>query len=62
MLITPPTLARYTVGLAIAAAVAFLVWYFSSIVVDILVSALLAIIFNPLACRLSRLRIKGWRR
>ena len=46
MLLTPPTLARYTVGLLIAVAVAFLMWYFRSIVVYILVSALLAIIFN----------------
>ena len=48
MLLTPPTLARYTVGLLIAVAVAFLMWYFRSIVVYILVSALLAIIFKPL--------------
>ena len=60
MLLTPPTLARYTVGLLIAVAVAFLMWYFRSIVVYILVSALLAIIFKPLAGRLARLRIRGW--
>ena len=53
MLLTPPTLARYTVGLLIAVAVAFLMWYFRSIVVYILVSALLAIIFNPLVGRLA---------
>lgn len=60
MLLTPPTLARYTVGLLIAVAVAFLMWYFRSIVVYILVSALLAIIFKPLVGRLARLRIRGW--
>ena len=59
MLLTPPTLARYTVGLLIAVAVAFLMWYFRSIVVYILVSALLAIIFKPLVGRLARLRIRG---
>ena len=48
------------VGLLIAVAVAFLMWYFRSIVVYILVSALLAIIFKPLAGRLARLRIRGW--
>lgn len=47
MLLTPSTLARYAVGLLIAVAVAFLMWYFRSIVVYILVSALLAIIFKP---------------
>jgi len=61
MQITPSTLVRYVVGLTIAAAVAFLVWYFRSIVVYILVSALLAVIFRPLVSRLSRLRVKGWR-
>lgn len=60
MLLTPPTLARYAVGLLIAVAVAFLMWYFRSIVVYILVSALLAIIFKPLVGRLARLRIRGW--
>ena len=60
MLLTPPTLARYTVGLLIAVAVAFLMWYFRSIVVYILVSALLAIICKPLVGRLARLRIRGW--
>lgn len=53
-------LARTVVGAAVAAAVAFLVWYFRSIVVYILVSALLAIVFNPLVDRLSRLRFRGW--
>lgn len=53
MLLTPPTLARYAVGLLIAVAVAFLMWYFRSIVVYILVSALLAIIFKPLVGRLA---------
>lgn len=56
MLLTPSTLARYAVGLLIAVAVAFLMWYFRSIVVYILVSALLAIIFKPLVGRLARLR------
>lgn len=38
----------------------FLVWYFSSIVVYILVSAVLAIMGCPLVCRLTHIRIKGW--
>lgn len=57
---TPQTILKFLVGAAIAAAVLFLVWYFSSIVVYILVSAVLAVMGNPLAKRLARLRIKEW--
>lgn len=38
----------------------FLVWYFSSIVVYILVSAVLAVMGNPLVKFLSGLHFKGW--
>ena len=44
MSITPQTLLRFTVGAAITAVVLFLMWYFSSIVIYILVSAVLAIV------------------
>lgn len=43
MAITPQTVLRFVAGAAITAAVLFLVWYFSSIVVYILVSAVLAV-------------------
>lgn len=43
MSITPQTLLRFTVGAVITAVVLFLMWYFSSIVIYILVSAVLAI-------------------
>lgn len=59
-LVTSSSLPRYLAGLAVAVAVAFLVWYFSSIVIYVLVSALLAIVFNPLTGLLCRLRIREW--
>ena len=37
---TPQTVLKFIVGAAVAAAILFLVWYFSSIVVYILVSAI----------------------
>lgn len=61
MTATPQTLTKFIVGTAVTAAILFLVWYFSSIVAYILVSAILAIMGCPLVCRLSRIRIKGWR-
>ena len=59
MSITPQTLLRFTVGAAITAVVLFLMWYFSSIVIYILVSAVLAIMGRPLVARISRGRIDG---
>ena len=61
MSITPHTLLRFTVGAAITAVVLFLMWYFSSIVIYILVSAVLAIMGRPLVARISRGRIGRWR-
>ena len=55
---TPQTFLRFSA--AVAAAVLFLVWYFSSIVVYILVSAVLAVMGNPLVKFLSGLHFKGW--
>ncbi|WP_308659687.1 AI-2E family transporter [uncultured Alistipes sp.] len=60
MAITQQTLLKFVVGAAITAAVLFLVWYFSSIVVYILVSAVLAVMGNPLVKRLACIRIRGW--
>ena len=48
---TPQTFLRFIAGAAIAAVVLFLVWYFSSIVVYILVSAVLAVMGRPLVKR-----------
>ena len=58
---TPQTVLKFIVGAAIATVVLFLVWYFSSIVVYILVSAVLAVMGRPLVKRLSGLHIRGWR-
>lgn len=61
MTTTPQTFLKFIAGAAVAAAILFLVWYFSSIVVYILVSAVLAVVGNPLVRRLSAVRIRGWR-
>ena len=58
---TPQTFLKFIAGAAVAAAVLFLVWYFSSIVVYILISAVLAVVGNPLVKRLAALHIKGWK-
>ncbi len=57
---TPQTVLKFIVGAAIAMAVLFLVWYFSSIVVYILVSAVLAVMGRPLVKRLAALHVRGW--
>lgn len=49
---------RYILGAILTAVVLFLIWYFSDIVIYILVSAVLAIIGRPLVNFLSRVRIK----
>ena len=50
---TPQTFLRFIAGAAVAAAVLFLVWYFRSIVVYVLISAVLAVMGNPLVKRLA---------
>lgn len=58
---TTQTVWKCCAGAIVTAAVLFLVWYFSSVVIYILVSAVLAVIGRPLVKRLSRLHV-GWRR
>ena len=58
---TPQTFLKFIAGTAIAAAVLFLIWYFSSIVVYILVSAVLAVTRRPLGYRRAGLPARGWR-
>lgn len=58
---TPQTVLRFVVGAAIAAAVLLLAWYFSDIVVYILISAMLAVTGRPLMRRLTALRLRRWR-
>ena len=61
MTATPQTFLKFLAGAAIAAAVLFLVWYFSSIVVYILVSAVLAVMGRPLVKRLAALHVRQWK-
>lgn len=49
---------RYILGAILTAVVLFLIWYFSDIVIYILVSAVLAIVGRPLVNFLSRVRIQ----
>lgn len=58
---TPQTFLKYAGGIAFAAGILFLVWYFSSIVIYILVSAVLAVMGGPLVTRLSSLHVRGRR-
>ncbi|MFR9580777.1 MAG: AI-2E family transporter, partial [Rikenellaceae bacterium] len=50
---------KFIVGVSLTALAVFLVWYFSSVVIYILVSAVLAVMFRPLVNLLERLSIKG---
>ncbi|MBR5820655.1 MAG: AI-2E family transporter [Alistipes sp.] len=54
------TIWKFLAGAVITAVVLFLLWYFSSIVVYILVSAVLAVMGRPLVCRLMQIRIRKW--
>lgn len=58
---TPQTFLKFIAGAAVAAVILFLVWYFSAIVVYILVSAVLAVMGRPLVNRLAALHVKGWK-
>ncbi len=60
MKISQQSLLRWIAGIAVAALVCSLLWYFRSIVVYILMSAVLAIIGRPLVKALSKVRIRRW--
>ena len=47
MTITPQSILRFTVGLAVTAVILYLMWFFSAVVIYILVSAVLAIMGRP---------------
>ena len=51
---------KFAAGAAVTALVLFLVWYFSSIVVYILVSAVLAVMGRPMVRRLEGVRVRSW--
>lgn len=48
---------KYAAGILLTAAILFLIWYFSSVVIYILVSAVLAIVGRPLVKHISKIRI-----
>ncbi len=54
-------LARYVIGIAIAALICFVVWYFQSIVTYVLIAAVLSIMGKPLVDLLGRVPIYRWR-
>lgn len=51
---------KFLVGALLTAVALFLLWYFSSIVIYILVSAVLAVMGRPLVRRLALVRIRKW--
>lgn len=53
-------LVRYIIIGAIVAVVGFLLWYFSSIVAFILISAVFSLMGKPIVDGISRINIKGW--
>ena len=59
MTVTLQGVMRFMVGLAITAAILFLIWYFSSVVIYILVSAVLAIMGRPVVSWLLKIRISN---
>lgn len=59
MAVTIQSIIKFLVGVTITAAILFLIWYFSSVVIYILVSAVLAIMGRPLVSYLLKLRIAG---
>ena len=54
------TIWKTLAGVAVTAFVLFLIWYFSSIVVYILVSAVLAVMGRPMVRRLEGVRVRQW--
>ncbi|MBR4853664.1 MAG: AI-2E family transporter [Alistipes sp.] len=59
MAVTLQGVMRFMVGLAITAVILFLIWYFSSVVIYILVSAVLAIMGRPVVSWLLKIRLAG---
>lgn len=51
---------RFVIGFTTVALVLFLLWYFSDVVVYILISAILAIMFRPMVNMISGMRVKSW--
>ncbi len=58
--LTMQDVVRFCVGLATIALVLFLLWYFSDVVIYILISAVFAIMFRPMVNVVSGVKIKEW--
>ncbi len=58
---TTERIIKFVIGIAITAVAIFLVWFFSSVVIYILVSAVLAVMFRPLVQLLTQLKFKGFK-
>lgn len=52
-------LARYIIIIAACAAIFFIGWYFSSIIISIFIAAFIALIGQPIMGLLSKIRVKG---
>lgn len=52
-----PQITKYIIGIAITAVVFFLMWYFSNVVAYVLISAVLAIVGNPVVQMLTKIKI-----
>jgi len=53
-------LAKYIIIGVVVALIGFLIWYFSSIITYILISAVLSLIGKPIVDLISRIKIKSW--
>ena len=51
-------LAKYIIGIAVALIIGFIAWYFSNIVIYIIISAVLSLMGKPLMDRLTAISIK----
>ena len=60
MTINTQTVLKFLAGAALTTVVLFLLWYFSSIVIYILVSAVLAVMGRPLVRQMERFRVRNW--
>ena len=52
-------LAKYIIIIAVCTAIFFIGWYFSSIIISIIIAAFIALIGQPIMNLLNRIRING---
>ena len=53
-------LARYIIGITAALIIGFIAWYFSNILIYILISAVLSLIGKPLMNKLTSIKVRRW--